>query len=251
MSDENENVNRQNWENFASLYDQFMGETGDEFHQLIIDPSIMNFIIEVKGLYVLDIGCGNGYFSNYLAGLGAAMVAGVDRSKALINLAKGRFFKPNLKFQVCDLTNKLPYLDKSFDLVVANMVLQYLPSLEMLAKVLFRIVRDKGKFIIAIDHPCHALIHRALRLNGIGTEKFLEDVPYFDTSFCLKKSLWDKALLGYYPRPIRSYLSPFLSNGFCITGFEEVGREAKVGDAMDKIPRVITIEFMKKEMQIF
>ena len=66
-----------------------------------------------EGTRLLDIGCGAGLAAAKASALGA-VVAGLDASSAMIDIARSRL--PAADFRVGDLQD-LPFQDRSFDLV--------------------------------------------------------------------------------------------------------------------------------------
>jgi len=55
------------WGRMAGWYDAKQGDTGDFWHRTLIDPTFLRVVGDVRGLYVLDLGCGNGYLSRRFA----------------------------------------------------------------------------------------------------------------------------------------------------------------------------------------
>ncbi|MEK7165554.1 MAG: class I SAM-dependent methyltransferase, partial [Patescibacteria group bacterium] len=117
------------WDEVAELYHKGIGIKGDKLHEKHIDPVIFEFLKGIKGARVLDAGCGNGYLIPKLAPYANSMV-GIDYSKRLLTFAKEQA-KPhkNVVLLHANLLKKLPLAADSFDVVIANMVLQYLPQL--------------------------------------------------------------------------------------------------------------------------
>ncbi len=74
---------------------------------------------------VLDAGCGEGYGAALLAEE-ASQVVGVDRAEA-VTTARGRYARPNLRFEALDLT-RLDRLGERFDVVVSFQVIEHLPE---------------------------------------------------------------------------------------------------------------------------
>ena len=212
-------MNIQQWNKYASLYNKGIGKSGDMLHQDLIDPIIFGFINSWKESSVLDAGCGNGYLVNKLALL-AKQIVGVDASEKLLKSATSQVLHKNASFQLADITKKLPFGNSNFDVVIANMVIQYLPLLENFAKESSRLLKVNGKLIIIIDHPSHALFLRAQELIGKKNDKFLSSGSYFKSGLRKKKSLWDKAILEYYHRPIMEYINIF-SDYFRLERMEE------------------------------
>ncbi|MDO8524277.1 MAG: class I SAM-dependent methyltransferase [bacterium] len=77
--------------------------------------------VELNGLSVLDLGCGTGRNSNYLASLGNTVV-GVDISKTAIDIAKNRANEMQIgdkvSYVVGDMGESYPFADNYFDLVL-------------------------------------------------------------------------------------------------------------------------------------
>jgi arsenite methyltransferase len=78
-----------------------------------------------KGKHVLNVGCGVGASSCYIAEKYGSGVMGVDISRAMIEKARERAKKRKLdqkvKFQLADATN-LPFENKTFDIVISESV---------------------------------------------------------------------------------------------------------------------------------
>jgi ubiquinone/menaquinone biosynthesis C-methylase UbiE len=100
------------------------------------------------GKRVLDAACGEGYGSALLAE-GAAEVVGVDIDAASIEHARTRYgSKQNLRFEHADAT-KLPFPDRSFDLIVSFETLEHLADQEGLLAGFARVLADDGVLIIS------------------------------------------------------------------------------------------------------
>ena len=81
--------------------------------------------INVEGMRILDLGCGDGYYSRYLKKRGAEVV-GVDLSNDMINLAKKTTKKENLEIPFYKMDGKyLDFSDNFFDIVLTVVVLQH------------------------------------------------------------------------------------------------------------------------------
>jgi SAM-dependent methyltransferase len=102
---------------------------------------------------VLDLGCGSGWLSVYLARQGFEVV-GIDVSAQAINLANTWALQEDLKiaFTVGDIAN-LPYADNSFDAVVANSIFEHFPLdvARVMASKIHDILNKDGLFIGCFD----------------------------------------------------------------------------------------------------
>jgi SAM-dependent methyltransferase len=102
---------------------------------------------------ILDLGCGSGWLSVYLARQDFEVV-GIDVSSQAINLANTWALQEDLKiaFSVGDIA-ELPFADKSFDAVVANSIFEHFPLdvARVMAAKIHDILTDDGIFIGCFD----------------------------------------------------------------------------------------------------
>jgi len=199
------------WDVYASLYNKGIGKSGDKFHQGLIDPLIFDLLGDWNNLVILDAGCGNGYLANKLAPK-AKRIIGVDSSRKLLQFAKNQTKTKNVEFKLANLTGKLPLKNNVFDVVIASMVCQYLPTLNKFSSESSRVLKNKGRLIMVISHPAHALFLRAQELLGKKNAKCLTSASYFKAGKRKKRSLWNKAILQFYHRPLMDYFNKFTPN---------------------------------------
>ncbi len=120
------------------------------FNALYERPATLALLGAVRGLTVLDLGCGPGVLSRELVARGAT-VTGIDVSDAMLRLA--RETAPGAAFQLCDLAGGLPFPDGSFDRVVASLMLHYLEDWEAPLREMGRVLRGGGAIILSTHHP--------------------------------------------------------------------------------------------------
>jgi SAM-dependent methyltransferase len=111
---------------------------------------------ELRGMHVLDFGCGTGRMSAWLAGRGAQVI-GVDATPEMLTAARAR--APGISFELIN-GRRLPYDDASFDLVLSVYVLQYYvgEGSDVFAE-LARVLRSEGA-LIAIEQVADAALGR-------------------------------------------------------------------------------------------
>lgn len=217
------------WNNNAEFWDNFMGDESNDFHRQIVRPKTVELLNIQKEELVFDIACGNGNFSEFLASLGAKVVA-FDFSEKMIDLAKKRRvkYKNSIEFNVCDATNyqclmKLQKQQK-FDKAVSNMAIMDIRKIEPLFQAVFDMLKDGGAFVFSCSHPCFSF----------------EDGNYLDCySYKGVAIEGQPELQNYYHRPIENLLNIAFSIGFKLDGFYEVPLNEK------KTP-VIMIARLKK-----
>lgn len=115
-------------------------------------PATISLLGDVAGRRVLDVGCGAGPLTAWMADHGAE-VTGMDVSPAMLQLAKDRI-ADRATFVVADLSEPLPFAgDATFDLVVASLVLHYVADWEAPLREFHRVLRRDGAVVLSTHHP--------------------------------------------------------------------------------------------------
>lgn len=65
----------QAWEANAEFWDNYMGDNSNDFHRQVVRPKVDELLDIQANDYILDIACGNGNYSAYLAAHGIDVVA--------------------------------------------------------------------------------------------------------------------------------------------------------------------------------
>ena len=109
--------------------------------------TVLELLPDVRGLTVLDAGCGTGRYLLELEARGAAAM-GVDLSGAMLERARQR--TPRLAR--ADL-RALPIDTMSIDLVVCSLALGDVPELDTALGEIARVLRPSGRVIYSVVHP--------------------------------------------------------------------------------------------------
>jgi len=135
-------------------YDEF----ADWYEQWIRDATLLiaeqpGLLPAVAGARVLDVACGQGRMSRYLAGLGADVV-GVDISAAM--LAKARDTGPDgITYVRADVTRDPGWWDgRPFDGCTCELALMDIDELAGTLSTVATVLRPGGWFVASIVHPC-------------------------------------------------------------------------------------------------
>ncbi len=97
----------------------------------------------------LELGCGNGVVSKWIAKEYLGNVTGVDVDPEQIELAqRDTIGMPHIRFLEADAT-KLPFEDSSFDVVLSFGVLHHIHNWLDALKEVKRVLRNKGYFVYA------------------------------------------------------------------------------------------------------
>ncbi|HEX9187113.1 MAG TPA: class I SAM-dependent methyltransferase [Vicinamibacteria bacterium] len=154
---------REGYDRWAGIYDR-------EQNPLVglEEPVVREVLGDVAGLRVLDLGCGTGRHSLWLAGRGAA-VTGVDFSEGMLEEARGKPGADFVRFLAHDLHQPLPFEDGTFDRVVSGLVLEHLKELDPFFAEARRVLRPGGRAVLSAMHPAMFLKGVQARFTDPGT----------------------------------------------------------------------------------
>lgn len=97
-------------------------------------------------MFLLDIGCGTGFFLSLLMD-DHWRLSGVDISPNAISIAKKAV--PDCEFKVADMEH-LPFPDSTFDIIVANNSFQYSNNFSVAMKEIFRVLKPNGNAVFSL-----------------------------------------------------------------------------------------------------
>jgi 23S rRNA (guanine745-N1)-methyltransferase len=119
---------------------------GKGFYSPLLDylQNYINLEFSEQNIHVLDLGCGEGYYSGNLQ-YENLQIYGMDISKPAITLAAKAY--PQLNLSVAS-SFKLPYLDQSFDFIFCIFSPYSLPEVA-------RVLKPGGMFMIVDPNPGH------------------------------------------------------------------------------------------------
>ena len=209
---------REFWNRVADDWQTQVGSDGDENRRLNSDPVLWAFAGDVRGLKVLDAGCGTGYLSRKLAERGA-VVTGIDFSERMIAIARAT--DPTGDVRVDSLSGLVTITDGEFDMVVSNYVLMDTPDLEGAMMALHRALKPGGVAVLVFSHPCFPAGRATTPAGGDGVT-YVWDFPYFRRQKCVDPP-WAHftSEFTWFHRPLSDYWKAFTAAGFSVIGFDE------------------------------
>lgn len=215
------------WDKGVEFWNRRYTEFGDMNRQFVIDPAIFRMLGSVRGLRILDAGCGNGYLCRLLAKKGAK-VSGVDISKRFIQIARKKEKEAPLgiDYHVSSICDLKMFGDGTFDVVVSNLVLMDLTDLNKAFSEFCRVLKPNGKLVFSIMHPCFSSppVRGWVRVPRDSARKedwlFWKVDRYFDRLIEVWR-YFDSPPLYSFHRTLSDYVKALLNNGFIITDFDE------------------------------
>lgn len=191
----------------------------------------------VKGMRVLEVGCGDGYGCAYLATV-AREVIGIDSEEDTIFKAQNKYKLPNLSFRSVDAT-KLQFGDNSFDIVSSFQVIEHIPEDKLLQYLqeIKRVLKDNGKFYLStlnlehtIKSPLTYKKNLAHRKEFTLTElknlllKVFPNIEIYGLHLTLKHRFYQRlkkiGIFNFLPdaiNPVSKFYSKVTTNDFKIT----------------------------------
>lgn len=217
------------WEANAVFWDRFMGDESNDFHRRLVRPGTVELLDPKAGEFVLDIACGNGNFSEWLADRGVRVKA-FDYSSKMIELARKRRRRvlDRVQFTVCDATDRNELLglreDRPFDKAVSNMALMDIADIHPLLHTVFEMLKPGGVFVFSAHHPCFTYPNR----------------DYMTVCDHLGEAIVGQPVLQtYYHRPLTALFEQAFQAGFVMDGFREVCFEK------DETPIIMIVRLRK------
>lgn len=140
------------------------GEFAGASESLMLKMTELLDSLKVNPKYILDVGCGVGYFTNYLkTRYKGADVYGIDISKTALTKAK-RVYK-DITFKRANVEVKLPFKDKMFDLVVSGNLIEHLVDVDGYLAEMNRVTKLGGDLILTTPN-LGSWLNRILLLVG-------------------------------------------------------------------------------------
>lgn len=149
-----------------------------EYNKSILHSDILNIMkwhktvlslidTDLSGKKMLEVGCGNGDFSNYLSIERKADILGLDFSKESIAIAKDKKIKfnaPSSDFMVGDAQNiALP--DNTYDIIVSCECLEHIPEPQKMVSEIFRVLKPGGLVVLTTENYFNAYLYYRTYLN--------------------------------------------------------------------------------------
>jgi SAM-dependent methyltransferase len=136
------------WETNASWWIEQFTEGADPEYEEQILPLAADHLAGARR--VLDVGCGDGQVARLARQVGAEVVAGIDPTWNQISVAAARGGGP--AYARADAA-ALPFVDGSFDTVVACLVFEHIRRVDEALAEVARVLQAGGAFLFFLNHP--------------------------------------------------------------------------------------------------
>lgn len=173
---------------------KFWDNTWSEFSPFNLDPvlfretigasdrAFVELIGDVRDKKVLELGCGNGLLSVYLAKMGAwvtavdTSVVGIQNTQKLADLSQVR---SKIKAHSLDAL-ELMTLNDSFDIIVGRFVLHHIEPFDVFTDVLFNITKTGGRGVFRENSSRNLILRffRKFASGRFGIPKYGDEKEY-------------------------------------------------------------------------
>ncbi|MDB5836519.1 MAG: hypothetical protein JWR14_6349 [Caballeronia sp.] len=121
-------------------------------------PALMALLPPMRGLRVVDLGCGYGWFCRWAGEQGSASVLGLDVSAKMLERARSLSADPVITYAKADLeTLDLP--EASFDVAYSSLTFHYIEGLHGLLENIHRALVPGARLVFSIEHPIYMAPH--------------------------------------------------------------------------------------------
>ncbi len=244
--------NNTSWGKVAGWYNELLEEGENTYQEKVIRPNLLRILNVKNGEEIIDIGCGQGYFSRALAVMGAK-VLGVDVAGELIKLAATQSEK-NEKFLVLSAEKLTGVQNSRFDAGICILALQNMKNLTSAISEMARVLKPGGRMVLVINHPTFRVPGvsswdfdakksvQYRRIDGYMSEISQEvDMTQGEKNPAKKKFTWS------FHHPLQVYFKAFNKSGLVVSRLEEwISYKTS-----DKGSRKIAEDKARKEIPLF
>ena len=180
-------INKEEIQKFSKMADEWWDVNGKFKPLHMFNPVRIEYITEsikkhyniestkpdfLKGLKILDIGCGGGLISEPMAQLGAS-VTGIDASLKNINVAKLHSEKSELKINYINSSPENLNLIEEFDIILNLEIVEHVEDVNLYIKSCNKLLKKKGIMFTATLNRSFTSYIKAI----IGAEYILRWLP--------------------------------------------------------------------------
>jgi len=163
-------------------------------------PAMLALFPSLVNAKVLDVGCGSGWYTEYLLSHGATVTA-IDLNGEFVALTQARV-GPRATVLQADLTNPLDFAaEGEYDAVICPLVMHYLKDWQPAFREFQRVLKPNGVLVFSTHHPF-------ADWQDYNTEN------YFAVD--LVEDEWDVGKVRFYRRPLTVISQDLDATGFCI-----------------------------------
>ena len=211
------------WGKVANWYDNLLEKEDKTYQKTLILPNLLRLLEIKRGEVILDLACGQGFFSREFEKLGAKVIA-IDLSTELIDLAKKHNNK-SIQYHVSTADNLDFLKNNSIDKTVIILSLQNIENVSGVLKECNSILKPNGSILIVLNHPAFRIPKKsawgwddAKKIQYRRIDSYLSESKEGIQMHPGNKP-WEKTIS--FHRPLQFYFKMLNKRGFCVSKLEE------------------------------
>ena len=213
------------WDPLAEWYIGWVGEDGSKHHRLLAIPAVMEALGDINDQAVLDVGCGHGVLSGYVAKAGGRYT-GVDASPRLIDFARSHHNRDG-RFLVGDAGNLAAAKGLRLDSFDAGVFLLSIQDMDPIGSVLASaatMLKVGGRLVLLMTHPAFRIPRQSgwgwddgRKLQYRRIDRYLTPLPV-----PLKSYGERGGVSRSYHRPLQDYVNGLGDVGLAVDRMDEI-----------------------------
>ena len=215
------------WGKVADWYNDFLEKEAGSYQKTLILPNLIRLLAIKKNEAILDLGCGQGFFSREFAKADAKVI-GVDIAPELIAIAKKNPLK-NITYYVSSAENLNFIKNNTIDKIVMIFSIQNVDNVHKVFRECSRVLRANGQISIVLNNQAFRIPKQSdwgydeqnktqyRRVNKYMSEEKLTILMNPSAKFRQVKEQYTVS----FHRPLQFYFKLLGNNGFGVTRLEE------------------------------
>jgi len=230
-----------------------MREDPQSANNLIEQPALRGCLPPLEDLEVLELGCGLGHLSLYLAEGGASRVLATDASERMLAVARSARAHERVEYRLCGMED-LELSPESFDLIASSLSVHYVADHAALMRKVVRWLRPGCRFVYSVEHPFKTGPKDPDK-GWVGDDAEDDEFHWPLSGYCeegLREQNWYAEGVVKYHRKVSSMLNDLVGAGMVIERVEEpeevlaAGRTEPVFPQNRHRPSVLVVRSVKK-----
>ena len=252
------------WGKVANWYDKLLEKEDDTYQKSLILPNLLRLLEIKNGETIVDLACGQGFFSRAFGNQGAKLI-GVDVSRELIGIAKkyssrnnnsamkqfNNRISPEIEYHVAPADNLNFFKNKTFDKITLILALQNIENVHGVLKECSRVIKQDGKLFIVLNHPSFRIPKSSSWEWDEGQKIQYRRIDSYLTESKAKIQMHpgDKPneITWSFHRPLQFYFKMLNKYGFFVSRLEEWNSFKKSSPG----PRAVAEDKARKEIPMF
>ena len=155
------------------LLTEYMNKYREEYMKAKVRSIVRLFPGSFKGIKILDLGCGGGFYSLVIASMGANDITVLDIEELFVKATRLNLDKQNIEVEgVCGDCMRLPFQEEAFDFIICVNIIERIPRDNLMLEEASRVLKRGGLFIVTARNPTSLNNLRPIRYIRLYSPRF-------------------------------------------------------------------------------